>query len=197
MNLWGLDAIKTKGESVGIVLELVGARPVKEGTGRVVRYELRPLAELGRPRVDVLCNMSGIFRDSFANVVALIDDLFQRAAAAEGESPEDNYVKKHVEEMGALGVDNAAARLFSNPPGDYGSMVGRCKLDPSLKAPCFRSLNPESAFIAFNLNLVSELAPLQHGERARGDGGVGGRPRARRHVGGAQRVFLRPWRRAR
>ena len=93
--------------------------------------------------------------------------------------------------------DNAAARLFSNPPGDYGSMVGRCKLDPSLKAPCFRSLNPESAFIAFNLNLVSELAPLQHGERARGDGGVGGRPRARRHVGGAQRVFLRPWRRAR
>ncbi len=26
VNLWGLDAIKTKGESVGIVLHLVGAR---------------------------------------------------------------------------------------------------------------------------------------------------------------------------
>ena len=65
VNLWGLDAIKTKGESVGIVLELVGARSVKEGTGRVVRYELIPLEEMGgRPRVDVLCNMSGIFRDS-------------------------------------------------------------------------------------------------------------------------------------
>ena len=57
MNLWGLDAIKTKGESVGIVLELVGARSVKEGTGRVVRYELIPLDEMnGRPRVDVLCS---------------------------------------------------------------------------------------------------------------------------------------------
>lgn len=60
--LWGLDAIKTRGESVAIALSLVGARPVKEGTGRVVRFELVPLAELGRPRIDVLANMSGIFR---------------------------------------------------------------------------------------------------------------------------------------
>ena len=123
VNLWGLDAIKTKGESVGIVLELVGARPVKEGTGRVVRYELVPLEEMGgRPRVDALCNMSGIFRDSFANVVGLLDDLFQRAADAD-EPPELNFVRKHALEMRAEGLDNAGARLFSNPPGDYGSMV--------------------------------------------------------------------------
>ena len=31
VNLWGLDAIKTKGESVAIVLHLIGARPVREG----------------------------------------------------------------------------------------------------------------------------------------------------------------------
>ena len=37
VNLWGLDAIKSKGESVGVVLALVGARPVREGTGRVAR----------------------------------------------------------------------------------------------------------------------------------------------------------------
>ena len=57
------------------------------------RFELVPLAELGgRPRVDVLCNMSGIFRDSFQNVVELLDDLFQRAAAAD-EPPEQNYIR--------------------------------------------------------------------------------------------------------
>ena len=41
--------------------------------------------------------------------------------------------------------------------------VGRCKLDPSLKATCFQPLTPESAYsaFAFNLNLISELAPLQ------------------------------------
>lgn len=42
--------------AVAIVLHMVGARPVKEGTGRIARFELVPLEELGgRPRVDVLC----------------------------------------------------------------------------------------------------------------------------------------------
>ena len=49
VNLWGLDAIKTKGESVAIVLHLVGARPVREGTGRIARFELVPL-EVSPPR---------------------------------------------------------------------------------------------------------------------------------------------------
>jgi magnesium chelatase subunit H len=126
VNLWGLDAIKTKGESVGIALSLIGARPVKEGTGRVARFDLIPLEELGRPRIDVLCNMSGIFRDSFQNVVELLDDAFQRAAAAD-EPEEMNFVRKHARAMlraGEAGTQAAAAaRLFSNPPGDYGSMV--------------------------------------------------------------------------
>lgn len=50
------------GESVAIVLALVGAEPVKEGTGRIVRFDLMPLEKLGRPRIDVLASLSGIFR---------------------------------------------------------------------------------------------------------------------------------------
>ncbi|MCL1471123.1 magnesium chelatase subunit H [Argonema antarcticum] len=120
--LWGLDAIKTKGESLGILLELVGAEPVKEGTGRIVRYELKPLAEVEHPRIDVLANLSGIFRDSFVNIIELLDDLFQRAADA--DEPEDqNFIRKHALALNAKGVDNATARLFSNPAGDFGSLV--------------------------------------------------------------------------
>jgi magnesium chelatase subunit H len=55
-------SIVNPGESIAIVLALVGAVPVKEGTGRVVRYDLVPLKELGRPRIDILASMSGIFR---------------------------------------------------------------------------------------------------------------------------------------
>ncbi|HIK27497.1 MAG: magnesium chelatase subunit H [Oscillatoriaceae bacterium SKW80] len=120
--LWGLDVIKTKGESLGIVLELVGAEPVKEGTGRIVRYELKPLAEVGHPRIDVLANLSGIFRDSFVNIIELLDDLFQRAADAE-EPEEQNFIRKHALQLRAQGVENASARLFSNPAGDFGSLV--------------------------------------------------------------------------
>ncbi|MBE9218514.1 magnesium chelatase subunit H [Dolichospermum flos-aquae] len=120
--LWGLDAIKTKGESLGILLELVGAEPVKEGTGRIVRYDLKPLAEVGHPRIDVLANLSGIFRDSFVNIIELLDDLFQRAA--EIDEPEDmNFIRKHALALKAQGVENYSARLFSNPAGDFGSLV--------------------------------------------------------------------------
>lgn len=120
--LWGLDAIKTKGESLGILLELVGAEPVKEGTGRTVRYELKPLAEVGHPRIDVLANLSGIFRDSFVNIIELLDDLFQRAANAD-EPDDQNFIRKHVIALIAQSVENPSARLFSNPAGDYGSLV--------------------------------------------------------------------------
>jgi magnesium chelatase subunit H len=120
--LWGLDAIKTKGESLGILLELVGAEPVKEGTGRIVRYELKPLAELDHPRLDIFANLSGIFRDSFVNIIELLDDLFQRAANA--DEPEDlNYIRKHALALQAQGIENSSARLFSNPAGDFGSLV--------------------------------------------------------------------------
>jgi len=120
--LWGLDAIKTKGESLGILLELVGAEPIKEGTGRIVRYELKPLAEVGHPRIDVLGNLSGIFRDSFVNIIELLDDLFQRATDVD-ESEDQNFIRKHALALKAQGVENASARLFSNPAGDFGSLV--------------------------------------------------------------------------
>lgn len=120
--LWGLDAIKTKGESLGILLELVGAVPVKEGTGRIVRYELIPLADMAHPRIDVLANLSGIFRDSFVNIIELLDDVFQRAAEAD-EPIEQNFIRKHALALRSQGVSNPSARLFSNPAGDFGSLV--------------------------------------------------------------------------
>ncbi|MGB7708937.1 MAG: magnesium chelatase subunit H [Microcoleus sp.] len=128
--LWGLDAIKTRGESIGILLELVGAEPLKEGTGRIVRYELKPLVDVGHPRIDVLGNLSGIFRDSFVNIIELLDDLFVRAAAAD-EPESDNFIRKHALILQAQGVKNCAARLFSNPAGDFGSLVNDRVVDGS------------------------------------------------------------------
>lgn len=128
--LWGLDAIKTRGESIGILLELVGAEPLKEGTGRIVRYELKPLVDVGHPRIDVLGNLSGIFRDSFVNIIELLDDLFVRAAAAD-EPESENFIRKHALILQAQGVKNCAARLFSNPAGDFGSLVNDRVVDGS------------------------------------------------------------------
>ena len=103
----------------------MGAEPVKEATGRIINFQLIPLSKLGRPRIDVLASLSGIFRDSFENVLDLLDKLFETAASAD-EPAEMNFIKKHSEVMRAQGVERAYSRLFSNAPGDFGSMVSVC-----------------------------------------------------------------------
>jgi magnesium chelatase subunit H len=122
--LWGLDAIKTKGESIGVILGLIGARPVKDGQGKIGRYSLIPLEELGRPRVDVLMTASGIFRDTFAGTIDMLDRLVRETAAVE-EPEEQNFIRKHVNAMLAEGKDweQATARVFTQAEGTYGTDV--------------------------------------------------------------------------
>jgi len=122
--LWGLDSIKTRGEAIGTVLGLIGARPVKDGQGKVGRYALIPLEELGRPRIDVLMTASGIFRDTFAGTIDLLDRLVCDAARA--EEPEDlNFIRKHVQALLAEGKswEAATARIFTQAEGTYGTDV--------------------------------------------------------------------------
>lgn len=69
--LWGTDNIKTYGESLAQVLWMVGVKPVPDALGRVNKIEPVPLEELGRPRVDVVVNCSGVFRDLFINQVSI------------------------------------------------------------------------------------------------------------------------------
>lgn len=51
------------------VLWMVGVRPLPDALGRVNKIEPVPLEELGRPRIDVVVNCSGVFRDLFINQV--------------------------------------------------------------------------------------------------------------------------------
>jgi magnesium chelatase subunit H len=123
--LWGTDNIKTYGESLAQVMLLVGVRPVPDALGRVNKLELIPLEELGRPRVDVVVNCSGVFRDLFINQMNLLDRAIKMAAESD-EPIEMNYVRKHaIEQAKELGVElrQAATRVFSNASGSYSSNV--------------------------------------------------------------------------
>ncbi|MEB3338096.1 MAG: magnesium chelatase subunit H [Leptolyngbyaceae bacterium] len=123
--LWGTDNIKTYGESLAQVMLLVGVRPVADSLGRVNKLELISLQELGRPRVDVVVNCSGVFRDLFINQMNLLDRAIKMAAEAE-EPLEMNFVRKHAlkqaEEMG-INLRQAATRVFSNASGSYSSNI--------------------------------------------------------------------------
>jgi cobaltochelatase CobN len=112
--VWGTAAMRTSGDDVAEALALLGVRPVwAEESGRVAGLELVPLAELGRPRIDVTLRISGFFRDAFPHLVHLLDDAVAMVAAAEEDSAE-NYVRAH----GA-----ADPRIFGAKPGGYGSGI--------------------------------------------------------------------------
>lgn len=129
--LWGLDNIKTQGEGVAQALWLLGVRPVRDALNRTTSVEAIPLSDLGRPRIDVVMTVSGIFRDLFSPTVQLLDKAVRLVAQLD-EPLEMNYVRKHVLEQvrqDGCDVDEAAVRVFSNAPGNYGTNVNFMVMD--------------------------------------------------------------------
>ncbi|MEO1090572.1 MAG: magnesium chelatase subunit H [Pseudomonadota bacterium] len=123
--LWGTDNLKSEGGPIAQAMALLGARPHFDGYGRLSGAELIPQAELGRPRIDVLVTLSGIFRDLLPLQTKLLAEAAFLAASAD-EPDEVNFVRKHARAYQlAHGCDleTAALRVFSNADGTYGSNV--------------------------------------------------------------------------
>ncbi|MFF0462450.1 cobaltochelatase subunit CobN [Streptomyces mexicanus] len=123
LTVWGTSAMRTQGDDIAEILALLGCRPVwDDASRRVTGFEVVPLKELGRPRIDVTVRISGFFRDAFPHVVGLIDDAV-RAVAELDEPAEQNFVKAHADEDTAEHGDRrrATARIFGSKPGAYGA----------------------------------------------------------------------------
>ena len=122
--LWAMDTIKSEGEGIGVVLGLVGAEPERDGQGKIFRFNLVPLEQLGRPRIDVLLDVSSVFRDTFQMSLDLLDELFRRAALAD-EPAQLNYLAANARALIEQGrsVEEATARIFTQARGLYGTGV--------------------------------------------------------------------------
>ncbi|MEM7768356.1 MAG: magnesium chelatase subunit H, partial [Pseudomonadota bacterium] len=125
--LWGTDNLKSEGAQLAQALALMGATPRFDGYGRLAGADLIPLETLGRPRIDVVATLSGIFRDLLPMQSRLIADA--AFAAATADEPETmNFIRKHaIAQQAALGCDleTAALRVFSNAEGAYGANVNQ------------------------------------------------------------------------
>ena len=123
--LWGTDNLKSEGIAIGQALALMGARPRLDGYGRVCGSELIDLEELGRPRIDVVMTLSGIFRDLLPLQTRLLAEAAYLAAMAD-EPVEQNAVRANALAYQAehdCDLETAALRVFSNAEGTYGSNV--------------------------------------------------------------------------
>ena len=123
--LWGTDNLKTEGAPIGQALALMGARPRFDSYGRVAGATLIPLAELGRPRIDVVITLSGIFRDLMPLQIKVLAEAAFQAAAAD-EPSEHNFIRKHALAYQAehgCSLEVASLRVYGNADGAYGSNV--------------------------------------------------------------------------
>ncbi|MGF1502955.1 MAG: magnesium chelatase subunit H [Paracoccaceae bacterium] len=123
--LWGTDNLKTEGGPIAQALALMGASPRFDGYGRLAGAELVPLETLGRPRVDVVMTLSGIFRDLLPLQTKLLAEAAWLAATVD-EPLAMNHIRAnalaHQARTGA-DLETAALRVFSNAAGAYGSNV--------------------------------------------------------------------------
>ena len=123
LSVWGTAAMRTSGDDVAEALALLGVRPCwDDASRRVTGLEVISLAELGRPRIDVVVRISGFFRDAFPHVVTLLDDAVTLVAGLD-EQPGDNMLRAHVLADLARHDDlrRATSRVFGSPPGSYGA----------------------------------------------------------------------------
>jgi len=125
--LWGSDNIKSDGGPIAQALALMGARPRFDSYGRLSGADLIPLSQLGRPRIDVLMTLSGIFRDLLPLQTRMLAEAAYKCAIADEPLPQ-NFIREHAlayaEQMGT-DMETASLRVFSNAEGAYGSNVNQ------------------------------------------------------------------------
>jgi cobaltochelatase CobN len=125
LSVWGTSAMRTSGDDVAEVLALLGVEPTwDEASRRITDLNPVPLAELGRPRIDVTVRISGFFRDAFPHVVSMLDDAVQLVAGLD-EPFDQNYVKAHTDaDLAEHGDERrATTRIFGSAPGSYGAGI--------------------------------------------------------------------------
>lgn len=123
--LWGTDNLKTEGGPIAQALALMGARPRFDSYGRLTGAALIPLAEMHRPRIDVVISLSGIFRDLLPLQIKLLAEASFLAASAD-EPLEQNYVRKHAlhyAQVHGCDLETASLRVYGNADGAYGANI--------------------------------------------------------------------------
>lgn len=115
------DIMWSDGEVMGQILSLLGVKPCWLPNGRINGFDIIPLSELGRPRIDVTIRASGILRDNFPMCIELIDEAIQ-AVASLNEPFEMNFIRKHtMMQISENGGDfrSSTLRIFCSMPGTY------------------------------------------------------------------------------
>ncbi|MBL8570561.1 MAG: cobaltochelatase subunit CobN [Phreatobacter sp.] len=123
MDLWASPTLRSGGEDAAHAMALMGAVPAWDAAStRVTGFTILPQARLDHPRIDVTLRISGAFRDTFPDLIALLDSCARAIAALD----EDDIVN---EPAAARRRGEDGARIFGAAPGRFGAGVAKTALD--------------------------------------------------------------------
>lgn len=131
-TFWSGEFIESEGATIAQVLYMLGVEPVRDAFGRVSDIRLIPSETLGRPRIDVVVQTSGQFRDLAASRLALISRAVEMAANAQDDQYENlvststTEIERQLVEQG-IPPKNAremsSLRVFGGMNGMYGTGI--------------------------------------------------------------------------
>jgi len=133
LSIWGTSALRTQGDDIAQVFALLGVRPQwHRENRRLIGIEAISLPELGRPRIDVVCRISGFFRDAFPHLINMLDEAVHLVADLD-EPPEQNFIRRHIQadiqrykeagQEATASLERASYRIFGSKPGAYGAGI--------------------------------------------------------------------------
>ena len=135
-SLWSSEAMRHLGILESEVLHALGLRPVWDQGDRITALEIVPSAELGRPRIDAVVQVTSVYRDQFDGFMRLLADAVERLAQLdEHGNPLAANSYALAERLRRQGIEPARAerlarlRLFGNEAGDYGTGLSALTLD--------------------------------------------------------------------
>lgn len=115
-TFWAGEFINSKGATVAQALRMLGVEPVRDDQGRVIDLKLTPSEELGRPRVNVMVQVSGQLRDVAASRLMLITQAVELASNAMDDFYPNYVAQSSIRQEDALqeaGMSLADARKYS------------------------------------------------------------------------------------
>lgn len=131
-TFWSSEFIESEGATIAQVLYMLGVEPVRDAFGRVSDIQLISSEMLERPRIDVVVQTSGQFRDLAASRLSLITRAVEMAAAAQGDKY-NNYVTSSTTEIERQLVEQgippkdaremSTQRVFGGINGMYGTGI--------------------------------------------------------------------------
>ncbi|MDR1755480.1 MAG: cobaltochelatase subunit CobN [Culturomica sp.] len=92
-TFWAGEFITTEGATIAQALWMLGVEPVRDRQNRAVDLRLIPSEELGRPRINIVIQVSGQLRDIAGSRLKMLTEAIQLAAAATNDLY-PNYVSE-------------------------------------------------------------------------------------------------------